>query len=161
MEHNDPLQKKFIEKGEEAQQNKHDKPGGWAYAVITAAFSINFISELNINLFVIWMWITLIAANIASGILYSIGIMYVSLMNEFNESKGYTSWILSVLVGVGSMTGIQQSSKGMCEWLVLLHHWITLTRPDCIVSREEIRLPCCVHHGLRIVCGQFFRWFIC
>lgn len=53
MEHDDPSQKEFIEKDEEAQQDKHNKPGRWAYAVITAAFSINFISKLIMNLVII------------------------------------------------------------------------------------------------------------
>lgn len=37
---------------------------------------------------------------------YSFGILYVEFLNEFKEGKGYTSWILSILVGMTLCSGM-------------------------------------------------------
>lgn len=36
---------------------------------------------------------------------YSFGILYVEFLEEFKEGKGYTSWILSILVGMTLCSG--------------------------------------------------------
>lgn len=38
---------------------------------------------------------------------YSFGILYVEFLEEFKEGKGYTSWILSILVGMTLCSGNQ------------------------------------------------------
>lgn len=42
---------------------------------------------------------------IADGITYTFGIMYVEFLKEFNENKGYTSWILSLMSGMTLCSG--------------------------------------------------------
>lgn len=46
----------------------------------------------------------------ADGMTYSFGILYVEFLNEFKEAKGYTSWILSILVGMTLCSGPISSS---------------------------------------------------
>lgn len=41
----------------------------------------------------------------AAGILYSFGIIYVELLKEFNETKAYTSWVVSLMTALGSLAG--------------------------------------------------------
>lgn len=36
----------------------------------------------------------------ADGITYTFGVVYIELLKEFNEGKGYTSWILSLMCGM-------------------------------------------------------------
>lgn len=36
---------------------------------------------------------------------YSFGIFYVEFLDYFNEGKGYTAWIISILVGVTLCSG--------------------------------------------------------
>lgn len=41
----------------------------------------------------------------ADGMTYSFGIFYVEFLDYFNEGKGYTAWIISILVGVTLCSG--------------------------------------------------------
>lgn len=43
--------------------------------------------------------------NIADGIIGSFGVIYIQLLDEFNEGKGYTSWILSLMSGMALCAG--------------------------------------------------------
>lgn len=51
---------------------------------------------------------------IADGITYTFGIMYVEFLNEFNEGKGYTYWILSLMSGMTLCSGNDQS------WFIIM-----------------------------------------
>lgn len=41
----------------------------------------------------------------ADGIMCSFGVIYIQLLKEFNEGKGYTSWILSLMSGMALCAG--------------------------------------------------------
>lgn len=41
----------------------------------------------------------------ADGMTYSFGMFYVEFLDYFNEGKGYTAWIVSLLVGVTLCSG--------------------------------------------------------
>ncbi|XP_031628934.1 monocarboxylate transporter 12-like [Contarinia nasturtii] len=63
--------------------------GGYGWVVVIASFFIHIITD---------------------GITYSFGVMYVELLKEFNEGKGYTSCILSLLCGMTLCSGPISSS---------------------------------------------------
>lgn len=42
---------------------------------------------------------------LADGMTYSFGMFYVEFLDYFNEGKGYTAWIASILVGVTLCSG--------------------------------------------------------
>ncbi|XP_055303521.1 monocarboxylate transporter 12-like [Sitodiplosis mosellana] len=63
--------------------------GGWGWVIVAASFLIHIITD---------------------GITYSFGIMYVELLGEFKEGKGYTSWILSLMSGMTLCSGPISSS---------------------------------------------------
>lgn len=46
----------------------------------------------------------------ADGIMCSFGVIYIQLLAEFNEGKGYTSWILSMCSGMALCAGPVSSS---------------------------------------------------
>lgn len=64
------------------------KDGGYGWIVVLGAFFIQFFS---------------------AGIAYTFGILYIHFLDEFGESKAYTSWILSLNTGLGSLMGMQKS----------------------------------------------------
>lgn len=37
--------------------------------------------------------------------MYSFGVLYIQLLDEFKEGKGYTSWILSLMSGMALCVG--------------------------------------------------------
>lgn len=53
--------------------------GGWGWVVVFATFMVHVIAD---------------------GIVYSFGIMIVEFLAEFGESRGLTSWIISILTGL-------------------------------------------------------------
>lgn len=55
----------------------------------------------------------------ADGITYSFGVIYVKL-DEFNEGKGYTSVILSLLTGMTLLTGIETGLKTDINFIQLI-----------------------------------------
>ncbi|XP_058127754.1 monocarboxylate transporter 12 [Anopheles coustani] len=63
--------------------------GGWGWMVVLASFSIHIITD---------------------GLTYSFGIFYTEFLTYFNEGKGYTAWIASILVGVTLCSGPISSS---------------------------------------------------
>ncbi|XP_055371140.1 monocarboxylate transporter 14 [Condylostylus longicornis] len=63
--------------------------GGWGWVVAFASFMIHIVTD---------------------GITYSFGMFYVEFLLYFNEGKGYTSLILSILVGVTLCSGPISSS---------------------------------------------------
>uniref|UniRef100_A0AAG5DW67 Major facilitator superfamily (MFS) profile domain-containing protein n=1 Tax=Anopheles atroparvus TaxID=41427 RepID=A0AAG5DW67_ANOAO len=63
--------------------------GGWGWMVVLASFSIHIITD---------------------GLTYSFGIFYSEFLTYFNEGKGYTAWIASILVGVTLCSGPISSS---------------------------------------------------
>ncbi|XP_017768067.1 PREDICTED: monocarboxylate transporter 12 [Nicrophorus vespilloides] len=58
--------------------------GGWGWVVVFGSFMIHVITD---------------------GVTYSFGIFYDEFLTYFNEGKGPTSWILSILVGVTLCSG--------------------------------------------------------
>lgn len=63
--------------------------GGWGWMVALASFSIHIVTD---------------------GITYSFGMFYLKFLEYFNEGKGYTAWIASILVGVTLCSGPISSS---------------------------------------------------
>lgn len=63
--------------------------GGWGWMVVLASFSIHIVTD---------------------GLTYSFGIFYTEFLKYFNEGKGYTAWIASILVGVTLCSGPISSS---------------------------------------------------
>lgn len=49
--------------------------------------------------------IALLTWNEADGMTYSFGLFYNEFLNYFNEGKGYTAWIVSIMVGVTFASG--------------------------------------------------------
>lgn len=48
---------------------------------------------------------------LADGITYSFGEMFVQFNEQFNEGKGYTSWIISVMTGMTLCSGNLRKEK--------------------------------------------------
>lgn len=45
----------------------------------------------------------------------SFGVIYIQLLDEFNEGKGYTSWILSLMSGMALCAGEYDDIKSTIE----------------------------------------------
>lgn len=58
--------------------------GGWGWVVVFASFMIHIVTD---------------------GVTYSFGVFYVQFLEYFNEGKGATAWIASILVGVTLCSG--------------------------------------------------------
>lgn len=63
--------------------------GGWGWVVVFASFMIHIITD---------------------GVTYSFGVFYLTFLHYFNEGKGATAWIASILVGVTLCSGPISSS---------------------------------------------------
>uniref|UniRef100_A0A1B0FGN1 Major facilitator superfamily (MFS) profile domain-containing protein n=1 Tax=Glossina morsitans morsitans TaxID=37546 RepID=A0A1B0FGN1_GLOMM len=63
--------------------------GGWGWMVVFGSFMIHIITD---------------------GMTYSFGLFYNEFLNYFNEGKGYTAWIVSIMVGVTFASGPISSS---------------------------------------------------
>nr|XP_027197346.1 uncharacterized protein LOC113791732 [Dermatophagoides pteronyssinus] len=68
------------------RQLNYSRPpdGGWGWMVVFASFIINLIAD---------------------GVSLSFGVIYVELVNYFNESKGKTAWIGSLFLSIPLLTG--------------------------------------------------------
>lgn len=66
------------------QQGRKAPDGGWGWWVVFGSFMIHVITD---------------------GITYSFGVFYDEFLTYFNEGKGPTAWILSILVGVTFCSG--------------------------------------------------------
>ncbi|XP_055320717.1 monocarboxylate transporter 12-B-like [Sitodiplosis mosellana] len=84
MKLNNSPQLKPDEKTESGHRKQDAQDGGFGWVVVFGSFFINFI---------------------AAGTLYSFGIIYTHFLDEFKESKAYTSWILSLLSGLSAVFG--------------------------------------------------------
>ncbi|GAB6024697.1 [acyl-carrier-protein] S-malonyltransferase [Chamberlinius hualienensis] len=72
--------KKTTKNGVEEEAEVVPPPdGGWGWVVVFASFMIHIIAD---------------------GVTYTFGIFFVELVRFYNEGKGATSWIASILVGV-------------------------------------------------------------
>ncbi|XP_076618891.1 monocarboxylate transporter 12-like isoform X2 [Colletes latitarsis] len=58
--------------------------GGWGYVVVLASFLIHVITD---------------------GVTYSFGVFYLEFLHYFQEGKGATAWVASILVGVTLCSG--------------------------------------------------------
>ncbi|XP_049880242.1 monocarboxylate transporter 12-B [Pectinophora gossypiella] len=63
--------------------------GGWGWMVVFASFMIHIVTD---------------------GMTYSFGVFYAEFLNYFEEGKGKTAWIVSILVGVTLSSGPISSS---------------------------------------------------
>lgn len=63
--------------------------GGWGWVVVFGSFMIHIITD---------------------GMTYSFGLFYIEFLDYFNEGKGYTAWIVSILVGATFASGPISSS---------------------------------------------------
>lgn len=63
--------------------------GGWGWVVVFGSFMIHIVTD---------------------GMTYSFGIFYNEFLEYFNEGKGYTAWIASIMVGVTFSSGPISSS---------------------------------------------------
>ncbi|XP_016982413.1 monocarboxylate transporter 12 [Drosophila rhopaloa] len=63
--------------------------GGWGWVVVFGSFMIHIVTD---------------------GMTYSFGIFYNEFLKYFNEGKGYTAWIASIMVGVTFSSGPISSS---------------------------------------------------
>ncbi|XP_052868634.1 monocarboxylate transporter 12 [Anopheles cruzii] len=89
-------QQQLVSDIEHTTSSKGDLPGlptppdgGWGWMVVLASFSIHIVTD---------------------GLTYSFGIFYSEFLTYFNEGKGYTAWIASILVGVTLCSGPISSS---------------------------------------------------
>ncbi|XP_034657198.1 monocarboxylate transporter 12 [Drosophila subobscura] len=104
MVHGPPARRKSQqqEQNQKEQQQHHQKPcemdmermptppdGGWGWVVVFASFMIHIVTD---------------------GMTYSFGIFYDEFTAYFNEGKGYTAWIASIMVGVTFSSGPISSS---------------------------------------------------
>lgn len=89
MTHGAPVKKRQngdVHDADEDELNGMVKPpdGGWGWMVVFASFAIHIVTDR---------------------MTYSFGIFYVEFLDYFNEGKGYTAWIASILVGVTLCSG--------------------------------------------------------
>ncbi|XP_031850076.1 monocarboxylate transporter 5 isoform X1 [Nomia melanderi] len=70
--------------GKDTAQHPLPPDGGWGYAVVLASFLIHVITD---------------------GMTYSFGVFYLEFLYYFEEGKGATAWIASILVGVTLCSG--------------------------------------------------------
>lgn len=70
--------------------------GGWGWVVVFAAFATNFV------------W---------GGLFNSYGVLYREFLTYFQEPRSYTSWIGSVLSGIGYASG--NKFRSMCNFQML------------------------------------------
>ncbi|KAJ8729251.1 hypothetical protein PYW08_000832 [Mythimna loreyi] len=79
---------------QESSRDSTDSPapppdGGWGWMVVFASFMIHIVTD---------------------GMTYSFGIFYAEFLTYFDEGKGKTAWIVSILVGVTLSSGPISSS---------------------------------------------------
>ncbi|KAB0797474.1 hypothetical protein PPYR_08467 [Photinus pyralis] len=80
-----PLPAKNSEDEEDQDSELPPPPdGGWGWAVVFGSFMIHIITD---------------------GVTYSFGVFYDEFLGYFNEGKGPTAWILSILVGITLCSG--------------------------------------------------------
>ncbi|VVD00897.1 unnamed protein product [Leptidea sinapis] len=79
-----------VEASSEGSESLSPPPdGGWGWMVVLASFLIHIVTD---------------------GMTYSFGVFYSEFLNYFNEGKGKTAWIMSILVGVTLSSGPISSS---------------------------------------------------
>ncbi|XP_047544486.1 monocarboxylate transporter 12 [Vanessa atalanta] len=79
-----------VETSREGSESLPPPPdGGWGWMVVFASFMIHIVTD---------------------GMTYSFGVFYAEFLTYFNEGKGKTAWIVSILVGVTLSSGPISSS---------------------------------------------------
>ena len=71
--------------------------GGWGWVVVFATFMVHVIADGRPCP---RGWESWGRSGCVAGIVYSFGIMVVEFLAEFRETRGLTSWILSILTGL-------------------------------------------------------------
>ncbi|CAK1550128.1 unnamed protein product [Leptosia nina] len=78
-----------VESREGSESQSPPPDGGWGWMVVFASFMIHIVTD---------------------GMTYSFGVFYEEFLTYFNEGKGKTAWIVSILVGVTLSSGPVSSS---------------------------------------------------
>ncbi|XP_052856319.1 monocarboxylate transporter 12 [Drosophila gunungcola] len=93
MVHGPPARRKSQQQHEPCEMDLERQPtppdGGWGWVVVFGSFMIHIVTD---------------------GMTYSFGIFYNEFLEYFNEGKGYTAWIASIMVGVTFSSGPISSS---------------------------------------------------
>ncbi|XP_033169755.1 monocarboxylate transporter 12 [Drosophila mauritiana] len=93
MVHGPPARRKSQQQHEACEMDMERQPtppdGGWGWVVVFGSFMIHIVTD---------------------GMTYSFGIFYNEFLDYFNEGKGYTAWIASIMVGVTFSSGPISSS---------------------------------------------------
>ncbi|XP_017054587.1 monocarboxylate transporter 12 isoform X2 [Drosophila ficusphila] len=93
MVHGPPARRKSQQQHESCDMDLERQPtppdGGWGWVVVFGSFMIHIVTD---------------------GMTYSFGIFYNEFLDYFNEGKGYTAWIASIMVGVTFSSGPISSS---------------------------------------------------
>uniref|UniRef100_A0A0K8TLS6 Putative monocarboxylate transporter n=1 Tax=Tabanus bromius TaxID=304241 RepID=A0A0K8TLS6_TABBR len=85
MTHGPPARRKQnADQDDDSNQLPTPPDGGWGWMVVFGSFMIHIIND---------------------GITYSFGLFYYEFVTYFNESKSFTAWIVSILVGVTLCSG--------------------------------------------------------
>ncbi|XP_045459122.1 monocarboxylate transporter 13 [Melitaea cinxia] len=80
----------LVETSREGSESLPPPPdGGWGWMIVFASFMIHVVTD---------------------GMTYSFGVFYAEFLTYFNEGKGKTAWIVSILVGVTLSSGPVSSS---------------------------------------------------
>lgn len=76
----------------------------------------------------------------ADGITYSFGELYVEFLHEFNEGKGYTSWILSLMCGTmlcsGNLSEFRPFTIHILTQHQLFSHFLRLTKRQFSITEK-------------------------
>nr|XP_031850067.1 monocarboxylate transporter 13 isoform X1 [Nomia melanderi] len=101
--------------GKDTAQHPLPPDGGWGYAVVLASFLIHVImAELRVTTLTTGLRILFMRGvndslklerKKADGMTYSFGVFYLEFLYYFEEGKGATAWIASILVGVTLCSG--------------------------------------------------------
>ncbi|XP_017064692.1 monocarboxylate transporter 12 [Drosophila eugracilis] len=93
MVHGPPTRRKSQQQNETCDMDLERQPtppdGGWGWVVVFGSFMIHIVTD---------------------GMTYSFGMFYNEFLEYFNEGKGYTAWIASIMVGVTFSSGPISSS---------------------------------------------------
>ncbi|XP_016939325.1 monocarboxylate transporter 12 [Drosophila suzukii] len=94
MVHGPPARRKSQQQHEQTcemdlERQPTPPDGGWGWVVVFGSFMIHIVTD---------------------GMTYSFGIFYNEFLEYFNEGKGYTAWIASIMVGVTFSSGPISSS---------------------------------------------------
>lgn len=96
--------------------------GGWGWLVCLGSFVINFILD---------------------GTMFSFGVMLLTLLEYFGESKAKTSWIGSVLLGLSMILGKVRKCKYITGFVaVYVFNLMSFVKSTCNIKVWYLWNPC-------------------